>query len=175
MRAGPADNTEAQPRAPASRAGLRLFYVGPLVLWMALIFALSTHVGGSGRSRGMLANLLRWLDPAFVASLSPDQLEWLNHAARKCAHFTEYLVLGLLALRAFVYGRRVRPWMLLSALALSAVYAASDELHQVFVGGRTPSPWDVLIDSSGSAFGLALAAAWCGVKAVERRMWGREK
>ena len=39
---------------------------------------------------------------------------------------------------------------------IATLYAASDELHQVFVSGRTPSLVDVAIDSAGAAAGIAL-------------------
>ena len=45
-----------------------------------------------------------------------------------------------------------------AAWALATLYAASDELHQVFVRGRTPSLVDVAIDSLGAAAGIALLA-----------------
>lgn len=73
---------------------------------------------------------------------------------RKIAHFSEYFLLTAAwwwALRTRVGGRRA----LLPALAISIGYAATDELHQTFVDGRTGTPRDVLIDAAG-----ALTAAW---------------
>ena len=43
---------------------------------------------------------------------------------------------------------------ILLALALAALYAASDEIHQTFVPSRQGSVWDVLLDTAGAAFGL---------------------
>jgi len=45
-----------------------------------------------------------------------------------------------------------------AAWAIATLYAATDELHQVFVRGRTPSLVDVAIDSLGAAAGIALLA-----------------
>ena len=36
------------------------------------------------------------------------------------------------------------------AFALTSAYAASDELHQTFVGGRHGTPVDWLIDTAGA-------------------------
>lgn len=48
------------------------------------------------------------------------------------------------------------------ALALVFLYAASDELHQVFVPGRTGQISDVVVDVSGAVAGLTLL--WLGGK-----------
>ena len=45
----------------------------------------------------------------------------------------------------------------LIALPFSVLYAASDEVHQLFVDGRAGSAVDVLIDSGGALFGILLA------------------
>jgi len=48
----------------------------------------------------------------------------------------------------------------LLAFGLAALYAATDEVHQSFVPGRTPSPWDVLIDGAGAALAVARVKAF---------------
>ena len=67
---------------------------------------------------------------------------------RKCAHVTEYAILGFLLVRAI--GREV------PALMVGIAYAASDELHQHFVAGRHGSPVDVLIDTVGLLIGAVV-------------------
>lgn len=42
------------------------------------------------------------------------------------------------------------------SLLVSFLYACSDELHQFFVGGRSASFRDVLIDSTGACIGILL-------------------
>ncbi len=79
---------------------------------------------------------------------------------RKSAHLSEYAVLFWLLARGPL---RHSP---ATALVLCALYAVLDETHQVFVPGRTPSPYDVGIDFSGALAGhlLRLAkGAWDGV------------
>jgi VanZ family protein len=71
------------------------------------------------------------------------------------AHFVEYVVLGMaLAFALQVETRRL--W--LAAVALAAVYAATDELHQAFVPGRNPDVLDWLTDVAGAATGAAVIA-----------------
>ncbi len=43
-----------------------------------------------------------------------------------------------------------------TALLLSIVYAAADEVHQLFVSGRSGSPVDVMIDTAGALLALVV-------------------
>jgi VanZ family protein len=95
-----------------------------VLAWAAVIFAISS-----------------------IPSLSSGLGVW-DTILRKCAHVTEYAVLGALLYRAF---EREAP-----ALAAGIGYAATDEVHQHFVRGRHASPVDVAIDAVGLACGMLL-------------------
>jgi VanZ family protein len=94
----------------------------PVLAWAAVIFAFSS-----------------------IPSLSSGLGTW-DYVLRKCAHVTEYAILGALLLRAF--GREA------PAFIAGLVYAASDEFHQHFVRGRHAAPLDVAIDGVGILIGL---------------------
>jgi len=84
-----------------------------------------------------------------------------NLPQQPSAHVGEYAILGLLLLRAFARGAPIaapRPAML--AWIVAVLYAASDEFHQAFTPGRTPTPVDVLIDAAGVTIALYLARCW---------------
>ncbi len=71
---------------------------------------------------------------------------------RKIAHILEYFILAGLLYRAFKGSFQLSSFHLTFwPLALSFLYAASDEIHQAFVPTRSPSPKDVLIDTVGIA------------------------
>ncbi|HEV7842237.1 MAG TPA: VanZ family protein, partial [Pyrinomonadaceae bacterium] len=74
----------------------------------------------------------------------------------------EYAILGLLAARAFTTSshQSLRRQWFLASLLLVAVYALSDEFHQLFVPSRTGSFYDSLIDITGGFIALALLALW---------------
>ena len=78
----------------------------------------------------------------------------VDFAVRKTAHFLEYTLLGML-LTLLLDSYRTR-WHWLSWAGCS-LYAARDEIHQLFVAGRTGKWQDVLLDSSGALAGLLLA------------------
>ena len=78
---------------------------------------------------------------------------------RKAAHMAEYGLLWFLWWRALGY-RHVA-----AAVAITVLYAASDELHQSFVEGRHGTSVDVAIDAAG----VALAILATRVYAARRR------
>ncbi len=132
----------------------------PVLVWMCVIFSASSDPASLPRSSRIIGPLVRWLFPA----LSDESVHGIVVGVRKCAHLGEYAVLALLLWRAL----RKRPtpgtpswqWSAAAiALTLVALYAASDELHQVFVPSREGSLWDVLLDTLGGAVGLLLLLA----------------
>jgi VanZ family protein len=74
----------------------------------------------------------------------------------KAAHFAAYAVMGLLL--AFAADRS--RWPLWIAVALGAAYGASDEIHQMFVPGRSASVLDWLADAAGTLAAVVLYARW---------------
>jgi VanZ family protein len=100
-----------------------------------------------------------WLPPVLLVGLifffsaqpSLDSgLGWVDTVGRKLVHFGEYALLCFLWWRPLRTGMPARRAALL-ALALSSLYAATDELHQSFVDGRHGTPVDWAIDSAGAA------------------------
>jgi VanZ family protein len=87
----------------------------------------------------------------FSAQPSLDSgLGWIDTLARKLVHFGEYALLCFLWWRPLRTGLPARRAALL-ALAISSLYAATDELHQSFVDGRHGTPVDWAIDTAGAA------------------------
>lgn len=95
--------------------------------------------------------------------------EWVtNFVIRKCAHFTEYMVLGILATHAFdIEGRRTFDVLLPTAVFLLLI-PSIDETIQLFVPGRSGSPRDVAIDLAGVATGALLTWLFHRARTRER-------
>ena len=75
---------------------------------------------------------------------------------RKLAHFAEYFALGAAVCGFFAtFALKLRRCGLVS-FGISVLYAASDELHQYFVPGRSCRFFDVCVDSTGAFFGALL-------------------
>jgi VanZ family protein len=129
----------------------------PVVFWMMLVFSASADAQSYHHSSLFFEPLMRWLFP----HMPPAQVAAFHHIFRKCCHLAEYAVLAGLLWRAIrkPVKNDPRPWLWPEAglaLAIVFAYAASDELHQVFVPTRTPLISDVLIDTSGGAIALLL-------------------
>jgi VanZ family protein len=140
-----------------------LFYWLPLLLWMAMIFTASSDADSARHSSTLFEPLLRWLFP----HLSQPRVEQIHYAFRKSCHLAEFAVLAVLAWRAVRQPQKndARPWRWDEAglaLAIVLLYAASDELHQVFIPSRTGQASDVIVDVCGGTIGLALR--WLGGK-----------
>lgn len=113
----------------------------------------------SGRlSRGILARTAEAeIFDGVPYSEKADFVRNSDHLTRKAAHFTEYTLLGLslyLMLSAWMLSSKKKPYYL--TLILAFLYASTDELHQIFVSGRGPQLFDVLIDTSGAFFAILL-------------------
>jgi VanZ family protein len=78
---------------------------------------------------------------------------------RKCAHFTEYAILALWAVRAFRRSTAVHlarfPYHF--AFLVVVIVALLDEFNQRFISSRTSSIWDVVIDVAGGLFAIVVA------------------
>ena len=130
----------------------------PPVLWAAFIFVMSTDVGSSRNTRGLILRTIAFVYPK-LWTLSSTTLGTIEFAVRKAAHMTEYAILSTLLLRAFTIGRRragmkPAPTAIIGAWMASAAWAASDEIHQHFVPSRTASIKDVGWDAVGAAVGV---------------------
>jgi VanZ family protein len=126
----------------------------PAFFWAGVIFLFSTDTFSSEHTGLIIEPLLRWLLP----SISPSGLEFANHLIRKSAHFTEYFVFCILLYHGIRATRRdSRPWhwsWAVLAWFIAAFYSMLDEVHQLYVPSRGPSPWDSLLDSTGAFFAL---------------------
>ncbi|HET6594476.1 MAG TPA: VanZ family protein [Anaerolineales bacterium] len=107
--------------------------------------------------------VLRWL-PALLVMLMiflfsartraelPD-FHTADRIVKKGAHMAGYAFLAAAYWRAFDF-RQKRWWL---AWGMAVMYAMTDEFHQSFVPGRSPSIWDVLLfDNLGALVSLCL-------------------
>jgi VanZ family protein len=118
----------------------------PVLLWAAIIFFFSAN-----------PDPYRFL-PASWRSAVPLPTLTNSSAAEllgQLMHLLEYGVLAFLVYRA-LHRKNPLPKIVLVVLILSMSYALSDEIHQLFVPGRTFQVIDLFIDLLGSLLGVYL-------------------
>ena len=180
-----------------SRRGILWWFLTCLTLfWMVFIFMMSS--AGKDESNSQSGAVCEFICEHFVEGyeeMTPEEQiqmqQKISFPVRKCAHLSEYAVLGaLMTLTAasWIRGGEALPalsfcpttettasWRregeetmrtgetpgggtvrILPVLAAGFLYAVSDEIHQIFVPGRSGEPRDVLIDTSGVLIGICL-------------------
>lgn len=81
--------------------------------------------------------------------------DFIGHDAfRTLAHALEYCGLGALLYHAFLQTTgKSKPFV---SFAVAAVYAVSDEIHQIFIPGRAFQISDIAVDATGATAGIAV-------------------
>lgn len=129
---------------------------GMLLFWMCVIFFMSHQPGEVSTSQ---SDLVLKLFSLIGINLNQYFGELATLVIRKGAHFTEYLILFILAYRVirFYVKREYIKWY---AIAVVFLYACSDEIHQYFIPGRGPAFKDVMVDTSGGLLGVIISSMY---------------
>lgn len=116
------------------------------LIWIIFIFYQSSQIATVSDSKSL-----------FFVYILKDHLnlnidiDLLNHIIRKCAHFSEYTLLGILAMQAHNKQKITKYYLYLNYLI-----PIIDESIQYFVPGRSCQISDMLLDSLGISFGLLI-------------------
>lgn len=138
-----------EPHCDSARRSSRRWAVA-LACWVAFIWCHSLVQGPqSSLESGMVVALLR---PLFEA-VGVTDASLMSLVVRKCAHFSEYAVLGVLACGLFRARGRETGRRALPAALIVALVPVVDECIQLGVPGRSGKPTDVIIDLSGLLVG----------------------
>ena len=128
-----------------------------VLFWMAMIFFFSAqNAEQSGNmSSGLIVKIAELVLPGNLTSSDQHMLiAQFSFILRKTAHFSVYLVLGILVLN-FLKEFRLKH-ILVIALIICCFYSISDEYHQTFVPGRSGEVRDVCIDTAGAFTGISI-------------------
>ena len=120
-----------------------------VILWMIVIFCFSNQVSDDS------TKLSNGLIKSTICKVSKDCDKTINKTfkpVRKCAHFCVYLILGLLVMNCFNINKKY----IIYSLIICLLYSISDEVHQIFVPGRSCELLDIIIDTSGSFLGSSI-------------------
>lgn len=119
----------------------------PVIIIMAVIFFFSAQTGDESSK---------------LSSRISDEVgktgffENAVYVVRKSAHFIIYTMLGFSVRFHMNFYKLSGKAKFLISLAVCFLYASSDEIHQLFVSGRSGQFSDVMLDTSGSLFGIII-------------------
>ena len=137
----------------------KILLVSLTILWMSVIFIYSNQqdVTSDKLSGSFINNTIVRIYKVFNSDASEKEIETVlsfwNYPVRKVAHFTEYLILGILA---FFTLKEFGVKNIYVMFLLCFLYAYSDEFHQLFVVGRNGNFFDVILDTFGSITGIII-------------------
>ena len=138
----------------------RVFRWTLFVAWLILIFTMSQMPGEESTAQ---SDLVVKMFALIGINLNQYFGELATFIVRKLAHFSEYMILFILSYRVMLlYQDRKRAKY--CSILLVFLYAASDEIHQYFIPGRSASIRDVLIDTSGGIFGCVITKIFDKIK-----------
>ena len=161
----------------------------PAIVWAGLILLASSDWFSAAHTRSIIEGFFWWLFPSWT----PYSIYKAHLVVRKCAHFFEYAVLAIFVMRGFAGSQTQGPstpaphpgnskpellgtpaprslrMTMLGVVLLCAMVATIDEVHQHFVPSRTGSPYDVLLDTTGSTVAMLLLTWRKPSASAERR------
>ena len=141
---------------------LRILFWIPDIAVMAAIFMFSAEPAheSTDTSASVIETVLNTVCPDYKNMTFEEKseiIDSLQYTVRKCAHASVYLLLSVCLFIPFTFYFKNPAAISLAAWLTATLYAATDELHQLFVDGRSCEFTDVLIDSGGAAFGILLS------------------
>lgn len=131
-----------------------------IIIWMVIIFCLSNQpaLDSTELSDGFISNTIGNVYRLFDKDISSDDLKVIKvkytYPVRKMAHFTIYMILGILVSLLICRFNISFYKCIFISLLVCLLYSISDEIHQLFVFGRSGEFRDVCIDTLGSFIGI---------------------
>ncbi len=149
---------------------LRIILIVLIIGWMVMIFGFSADDGDESQtlSDKITVRVVHILKPDYDSMLKVEQKAYFNKVSfvvRKIGHFGEYGLLGLLVsgfLLTFEGIRNLKKrYIYYFATLWCTIYALTDEVHQLFVKGRSARIGDVFVDMIGGLVAaVILVAIW---------------
>ena len=138
----------------------KIKYFIPSIFLMILIFMFSHQTGSE--SSGLSSQIVLWIQTYLHIPIS-------EFIVRKAAHMCEYALLTLTLIYGFYKNHYPIQKIMIYSLIGTFLYACSDEMHQLFIGGRAGQFTDVLIDTCGGCLTIIFYYVLTKLKYKQRR------
>ena len=128
------------------------------------IFSAVPATASTKQSKGLTYNVIKLLNGNKLSERDLEKLtKKINPVIRKIAHFSIYMILAIftymfieeLNIKSKSEKERLRKNIIYTCI-FCIIYAVFDEIHQIYVPGRTGKAIDVIIDTLGSCMGIAI-------------------
>lgn len=138
----------------------KLLSIVLVIAWMMIVFYFSHQQGeGSGSmSKTIVIKAIEIVD--IKNNISYEQKEEIvkivEPIIRKLAHLCIYILGGMLILNCIYQFIKINKISIICSALIGVSYAISDEIHQLFIIGRSGNAKDVIIDSLGIFIGISI-------------------
>ena len=135
---------------------MKKFNILFLIVWLVVIFMFSNDKAdaSSAKSDTIASKIGNIVEHITGHECSDDTLDIIIFIVRKTAHFLEYLILGILVINVIKDYKELEIKYIITGVLLCMLYSISDEIHQLFISGRSCEVRDVLVDTLGSITGI---------------------
>lgn len=129
-----------------------------VILWVTLIFILSSESGdiSGNSSSSILYDVFSFIYKLFnIDTASLDNLiNTIHNPLREFMHFFEYFILSILVINALSQSNIKKIYVITFIFCL--FYSITDEVHQLFISGRTFEFFDLFMDFLGYSLGIVM-------------------
>ena len=136
---------------------IKIIGITLIVMWMITVFIFSNEKATESKvtSRKVTIAIVQAISGKDISD-NEELLKNTDKIVRKLAHYTLYTVGGVLII-SFAYTMdKTKKEKILYSLAFGVCFVITDEVHQLFVPGRTGRLLDVGIDTLGIMTGILI-------------------
>lgn len=135
--------------------------LGTIICMVAIfLFSAQTTTESNKYSKRVVNQIVETtikLRQADITEIKKNEIEnKLNYVARKLMHATIFFVLGIFVFATTANIFTKRRTAIFFTLGICIACAITDEIHQLFVDGRTTQLLDVIIDTIGASIAIVV-------------------
>lgn len=130
-----------------------------IIIWLFIIFSFSAEdaTKSEHRSDEVIINAVETITREEIPENQRQKIidEYIV-IVRKSAHFFLYFILAILVFTLYkrIFGLNSKSFIY--SIIFCFIYACSDEIHQLFINGRTARIFDVFVDTTGAILSTTL-------------------
>lgn len=124
-----------------------------IIIWLFIIFSFSAEdaTKSEHRSDEVIINTIETIKQEKIPQEDKQKIiDKYIVVVRKSAHFFLYFILAILVFTLYKKIFGLTPKTFIYTIIFCFIYACSDEIHQLFISGRTARIFDIFVDTSGA-------------------------